>query len=501
VSTLSRAWPFIVGALDVMLALVVSAHVLLRKRDVRAAIGWIGLVWLAPIVGSVTYLVLGINRIKRRGSEIHASMSRVAVGRPLPVELAPSHPDPQVPDELRPLALAVDRVTRNELLPGNLIQPLSHGDTVYPSMLAAIREARESIALATYIFDYDRAGREFVDALADAAGRGIQVRVLIDGVGARYSKPRTSRVLRDRGVRVAEFMSSRLPWRMPYLNLRNHRKILVVDGRSGFTGGMNIREGGYLRLDTERPVRDLHFRLEGPVVGHLFEAFARDWTFTTGEHLEAALWCPQLQPVGRTAARGVPDGPDDDFEKLHWTILAGLAAADRHVRIVTPYFLPDAALTAALNTVALSGARVDIVLPEINNLRIVGWAMRAQLAQVMEYGCRVWLSPPPFDHTKLMLVDDGWALFGSGNWDPRSLRLNFEFNVECYDCELVSRLDGYRETSWPGAVSLPSSETAPRGCSPRTCDGSPAARGTPPPRTGEVVQCGLRARTCEPSAS
>ena len=133
--------------------------------------------------------------------------------------------------------------------------------------------------------------------------------------------------------------------------------------------------------------------------------------------------------------------PDDDFEKLSWTILAGLRAAKRHVRIVTPYFLPDQALLSALNVVALAGVRLDIVLPETSNLRIVGWAMRAQLAQVMEYGARIWLSPAPFDHTKLMLVDDAWALFGSGNWDPRSLRLNFEFNVECYDPDLVTILD------------------------------------------------------------
>jgi cardiolipin synthase len=236
-------------------------------------------------------------------------------------------------------------------------------------------------------------------------------------------------------------MAGVLPWRMPYLNLRSHRKILIVDGRIGFTGGMNIREGGYLRLDTAHPIRDLHFRLEGPVVAHLVDTFAHDWAFTTGEHLDGSLWCPPAPGPGSTAARGISDGPDDDFEKLHWTILAGLAAANERVRIVTPYFLPDQALVSALNVAALRGARVDIVLPEVNNLRVVGWAMRAQLGQVMEYGSRVWVTPPPFDHTKLMLVDDSWALFGSGNWDPRSLRLNFEFNVECYDRDLTARLD------------------------------------------------------------
>jgi len=441
VTMLQTAWPFVAGTLAFLLSLIVSTHILLHKREVRAAVGWIGLAWLAPVVGSILYLVFGINRIKRRGSEIHASMDRIPVPRRLPPTLAPRMPTPPIDETLQPLARAVDRVTHNELTAGNRIEPLRNGDAAYPAMLDAIRGAVTSVALETYIFDMDRAGQEFVEELSAAVRRGVQVRVLIDGVGAAYSKPRAPAILRDRGVRVAQFGGGMVPWRMPYMNLRNHRKILVVDGALGFTGGMNIREGSYLKLDTAYPTRDLQFKLEGPVVSHLVSVFAQDWTHTTGEHLDGDLWCPPISPIGSSTARGVSDGPDDDFEKLVWTILAGLRAADRHVRIVTPYFLPDQALLTALNVVALSGVRLDIVLPETSNLRIVGWAMRAQLAQVMEYGARIWLSPAPFDHTKLMLVDDGWALFGSGNWDPRSLRLNFEFNVECYDPDLVSILD------------------------------------------------------------
>lgn len=440
-ASIISAWPYIAGALTFLLELIVSAHILLHKRDVRAAIGWIGLVWLAPVVGPLAYLLFGINRIKRRGSEIHASMDRTDLPRRLPADLVPTGSPDRLHGSLLPLARAVDRVTRNELVPGNRIVPLRNGDEAYPAMLSAIRGATTSIGLTTYIFDMDRAGRDFVEELAAAVSRGVEVRVLIDAVGAAYSKPRAPAVLGERGVRAAQFGGRLVPWRMPYLNLRNHRKILVVDGQVGFTGGMNIRESCVLAWDTDAPTRDLHFRLEGPVVGHLIEAFARDWTHTTGERLDAAVWYPAAQAAGDTWARGVADGPDDDFEKLHWTILAGLAAADRHVRIVTPYFLPDQALSTALNVASLKGVRVDIVLPEASNLRIVGWAMRAQLSQVMEYGCRVWLSPHPFDHTKLMLVDDAWALFGSGNWDPRSLRLNFEFNVESYDPALVARLD------------------------------------------------------------
>jgi cardiolipin synthase len=169
--------------------------------------------------------------------------------------------------------------------------------------------------------------------------------------------------------------------------------------------------------------------------------FAGDWVFTTRERLEGTGWFPSLDPCGDVAARGIPDGPDEDIGVLRWSLLAALAAAEHSVRIVTPYFLPDQTLVAALNLAALRGVTVDIVIPADNNLRVVGWAMLGQIRQVLKFGCRVWISDPPFDHSKLMVVDGAWTLFGSANWDPRSLRLNFEFDVEGYDDDLAARAE------------------------------------------------------------
>jgi cardiolipin synthase A/B len=262
------------------------------------------------------------------------------------------------------------------------------------------------------------------------------VRVLVDDVGARYSRPRIARRLRRRDVRVAHFMPGLLPWRMPYFNLRNHRKIMVVDGRTAFTGGMNIRDEFWRGMDPHHFARDLHFRIEGPVVCEIQEAFAEDWTFTTGERLEGEAWFPTLASVGDVVARGIFDGPDIDYEKLETVILGALAVARRSVRILTPYFLPDPALLSALGVAALRGVDVEVVVPAENNLALVQWASAAQLDQMIEKGVRVYASPPPFDHGKLMVVDEYWTLVGSANWDPRSLQLNFEFNVECYDAAL-----------------------------------------------------------------
>ncbi len=200
--------------------------------------------------------------------------------------------------------------------------------------------------------------------------------MLVDGVGAAYSKPRSPHVLRKRGIPVHEFLGHLVPWRMAYMNLRNHRKLLVVDGQIGFTGGLNIREGAILDVPSTHPIRDLHFQLEGPVVRHLAEAFAKDWVFSCGEELFSSGWFPVLESRGYAAARGVSDGPDDDFEQLHSTFLAALAGADRSVRIMTPYFLPDQALLVRLSTPRLSGEfAMDVLIPSQSNLRTVGWAM------------------------------------------------------------------------------------------------------------------------------
>ena len=215
---------------------------------------------------------------------------------------------------------------------------------------------------------------------------------------------------------------------------------MVVDGTIGFTGGINIDERNCQEGQPRHPVRDLHFRVTGPVAAQFQEAFADDWVFATGELLQGEPWFSAVEPEGPVLARGIPDGPDNNFETVRLTLLGALACARSSVLVVTPYFLPDASLIAALNVTALRGVHVDLVLPLKNDLALVQWASTALLGQLLERGCRVWLSPPPFDHTKLMLVDELWTLLGSANWDPRSLRLNFEFNVECYDRELATSL-------------------------------------------------------------
>jgi len=216
---------------------------------------------------------------------------------------------------------------------------------------------------------------------------------------------------------------------------------MVVDGRLGFTGGMNIRQGCMESNPGKYPLHDLHFRVEGPVVTQLQDTFADDWEFCTEERLAGDAWFPDVEQIGTCLARGIGDGPDIEFDKIRLGILGAIGCASRSLNIVTPYFLPDQPLISALNVAAMRGVDVNIIVPQKNNLRLVQWACTAQLWQVLQRGCKVWLTPPPFDHTKLMVVDDVWSFIGSANWDARSLRLNFEFNVECYDRKLAAELN------------------------------------------------------------
>ncbi|MDR9502104.1 MAG: phospholipase D-like domain-containing protein [Desulfurivibrionaceae bacterium] len=435
-------WPYLLTLLGLAVILTTAAHILLKKKDTRSATGWLGLVWFSPLLGVVLYWFFGVNRIRRRAKTRYASRATVPLQEAGSVVSASQVEGLSctAANGLAMLCRMTEKVTRQPLMRGNSLVPLVNGDQAYPLMLARIKAARHSISLCSYIFANDQWGNRFRTALKEAQDAGVEVRVLLDGVGARYSLPPITWRLRRDNIPVACFMQTMLPWRFQYLNLRNHRKFLVVDGRSGFTGGMNIQAGHVLEPPPGHPIADLHFQIEGPVVAQLQKIFAEDWAFTTGEKLTGERWFPPLAEVGEGLARGIADGPDEDFDQIRLVIMGALATARRSVQIVTPYFLPDTELLSALCVAALRGIDVQIVVPAQPNLRMVKWAAGVGLEEVLAAGCKVFMSPPPFDHSKLMVVDGAWVLLGSANWDARSLALNFEFNMECYDLELAGAL-------------------------------------------------------------
>ena len=423
----------VLTATHLALASVVTVHALLHKRDPRSAVAWIGLAWLSPVVGSLLYVLLGINRVRTRARsllvvETLADVNAVAASLPATGAFAT-------------VAAAGARLTGRPVLGGNSVRILRNGDQAYPEMLAAIGSAGHSIGLSSYIFRADSAGDEFIAALAAAARRGVEVRVLIDGIGSGYTTSPAYAALRSQDVPVARFLHSVAPWRMPFINLRNHRKLLVIDGQRAFTGGLNIGAENVLASRPKSPVVDTHFCLEGPIVAQLVGCFVADWSFTSGESLRGPAWFPDIGGTGTTCARAVTSGPNQDLEKIELLIMEAVGCARRHVRVMTPYFLPDDRLTVALSLAALRGVAVEIVLPARSNHPWIDWANRAHIDPLLAAGCEIYTHPAPFDHSKLLTIDGQWCLIGSANWDTRSFTLNFEVNVEMYDAQMALAID------------------------------------------------------------
>lgn len=424
-------------AAHLLIATPTALHALLTKRDPRAAWGWIAVCWLFPLAGAALYLIFGINRIHtlaRRRVGFAPSLTPTEL-RELP---APLKSDSADNERLLELVRIGQAMTGRELTFGNSITPLHNGEAAYPAMLAAIASAKRRIDLATYIYRRGEIGERFAAALAAAQARGVEVHVLLDGVADIYYLPRASRLLRHHGLQPQLFLPLRWFPPMLHANLRNHRKLLLIDQQLAFTGGMNIADHHLMQRPHGPRVQDIHFRIEGPVVSQMVEVFNQDWRFVTGEQLLAPAEIAATS--GSVAARVITDGPNEDLDKLLMVLLGALAAAHHRVWIMTPYFIPNPPLVAALQSAALRGVDVSIVLPAQSDQPWINCASRNYFTALLERHVRIFFRPPPFAHTKLFLVDDRYVQLGSANLDDRSLRLNFELVVESIDTDLVESL-------------------------------------------------------------
>lgn len=445
-----------------LLSLAAAGHALLFKSDPRSALVWTSLNLTLPLLGPFLYWCVGINRISRRARGWHESGRRISGTAIYPLEQRDDSIElPAAAAHLHDLRVLADRIVTTPLRDSNRITLLENGDNAYPAMLVAIRRAQESINLSSYIFDADGIGGDFIALLKDAAARGVEVRVIIDALGEKYSRLSPAKLFRNSAVRLVRYLPLR---HGAYINLRNHRKLLIIDGREAFTGGMNIRGRHVLSATAPgQAMLDTHFSVQGPVVADLQRTFLEDWFFVTGEKLDIPTFFPAIEPVGNALVRCISDGPDKEFRKLEQLIIGALSCSNHSVRIMTPYFIPDRAMISALITAALRGVDVQIFLPVLNNLPFVQWAGQALLWELLANGVKVYYQPPPFVHTKLLLVDDVWALIGSANLDTRSLRLNFELNLSIFDAAFAARVRQHFDQALPHAhpISLEEIQNRP----------------------------------------
>ncbi|KGM56758.1 cardiolipin synthetase [Lysobacter arseniciresistens ZS79] len=403
--------------------------IVLQKREPAATLSWLISLAALPYVGFLVYYVFGPQRIHRQ------RLRRIRSRADLPPAPPGSDPTPEAL-ELARLAQGCTGLPPTTAVRATL---LVDGAAKYDALLAAIAEAREHVHLEYYIYEPDRTGTALRDALVERARAGVAVRLLLDAVGSKRVSRRFLQPLVDAGGEVAWFHPLKLRWfwKRPWLNLRTHRKIVVIDGQTCFTGGINITDEQDERL-SEDAYRDLHLCLEGDVVRSLQLVFIEDWAYATGRP-PLRLPVPPPRP-GPVVAQVLVSGPDSPLETIHRLHVGAIHAARERVWLVTPYFVPGEAAMMSLTSAALGGLDVRLLVPKMSDSRLVTYAARSYFDELLSAGVRIYEYGPRLLHTKALLCDDDLAIVGSANFDHRSFRLNFEVSVLFRDGGLHDRL-------------------------------------------------------------
>ncbi len=429
--------------------ILITLHCLRRRRNASATILWIFLAWAFPLFGPLLYISFGIDRVADRGFE--KFLTEAYLLRAREETAAPRAYWHQLSGE--PGSTAIQRGfnhTLDTLLPdhpslaGNRLTPLVTGDEAYPKMLAAIRGATRHIHLQTFIIGHRGVGREFMDALAAKAAEGVEIRVLYDrfgSTGAHWSGL-FNKYRKLPGVHIAGWTQANLFKRQFQINLRNHRKALIIDGKHAFFGGINLHDKN-TSAHKDGPIRDYHFQVEGPLVQELQYAFLRDWYFITREDpsiLLSETFFPQIKPGGEHTARLINSGPSTEKNVAIETFFSAITLAKKQILAVTPYFVPPAEVHRALLSAALRGIDVRLIVPQKNNHRTAGLASRALYEDLLLAGVKIYERRPPFIHAKALVIDGELALIGTANLDNRSLALNYETAAAVYSTEFADAM-------------------------------------------------------------
>lgn len=435
--------------------IAVTIYCLRNRKDPSASLLWIFVAWSLPFIGILLFLAFGINKAPSKGWQKHRINLKLMAERraredaELPLAYWRSLRsdmtcDPEQ-ESARDFNDALNRLfPDNTLLRGNDIAPLVCGDEAYPAMLAAIREAKHHIHLQTFILGHEEIGRLFLEALRERAEKGVQVRLLYDAFGSTFAmiNGQIRRYRNTPNMQIAGWSQSNPIKRHMQINLRNHRKALIVDGTRAFIGGINLRRENISRAG--RPaIRDYHFALCGPIVYEVQYTFLRDWYYITDENPERLLIAEHFQPCdlgGSTAARIINTAPKGQNDVMTDVFFAAIQAARKQLIIVTPYFVPPSDIIRSVRAAALRGVDTRLLLPQKNNHFYAGLASRALYEDLLRAGVKVYERQPPFIHAKALIADDALSIIGTSNFDVRSLKLNYETNLAVFDTVFINKL-------------------------------------------------------------
>jgi cardiolipin synthase len=449
-------WSWVVApALHVLSFILVCVDCLRQRREAASTLLWIFVAWTFPVVGPLIYLYFGLHRVPRKGFKKHTANQRFLAERQareeetLPLAYWRAVHDAgrvEPPTAVgRDMNQALDRLLPNHhLLGGNAITPLVDGDGTFPEFRRAIRQAQHHIHLQSFIIGNDIIGREMLGLLAERAEHGIEVRIMYDRFGSAYAVLR-GLFRRYRGtpnLQLAGWTQANLLKKQFQVNLRNHRKVLVIDGREAFMGGINLSAEN-VTSGKGPPIRDYHFMIRGPVVQELQYAFMQDWHFITGEdpgEILQEIYFPHIDAEGAALTRLINSGPGHDLARIRDAFFLSFMSARRQILAVTPYFVPPREILQALRSASLRGVDVRLVIPAKGNHIYAALASRALYEELLWAGVRIFERREPFLHAKAVIVDDAFALVGTANLDARSLHLNYETNMVVHDDTFVNAL-------------------------------------------------------------
>jgi len=436
-------WSVLYYALEWVIR-VVMLFVVTRRRQPTSAMAWRLVIFFLPVPGLVLYLLIGENRLPRRRADRHARLLEDLAAVRCRFEHHPSMIHPELAPEAMPTVTLAERLGSMAILGGNDGEILTETEEVIDRLVADIDSATQHVHLLYYIYANDATGRRVAEALRRAVERGVSCRVLVDAVGSRPMLKRLGPQMLAWGVQIHSALPvNLLRRRMARLDLRNHRKLAVIDGRVAYAGSQNLVNADYGRRDLAW--HDMSVRLTGPIVLQLQAVFVGDWYFETGEALDSQSVFPDPPITGSIAAQTLPSGPDYPTENYQRMVVAALHAARRHVIITSPYFIPDDGFLQALEVAVLRGVRVELILPRRCDQVLVGAASRAYYDDLLDLGVEVHLFEPGLLHAKTMTIDDAVALIGSSNFDIRSFSLNFEISLLFYGSHVTERLRARQE--------------------------------------------------------
>jgi cardiolipin synthase len=439
---LSGDLPAWAAALGAVLTAVTIPWVLVTKKDSTSAVAWCLLVLLLPLLGPVLFFLLGYQHVyrplqRKRRHQRHFKKRHPASQRELLPGLSRKAPPDTTWEGMGHLA---QRLGAFPVTPGNAVTLYHDGPPAFDAMFEAIRSARHHAHLEFFIFQRDATGRRFLELLARKAREGVEVRLVYDAMGTRHLSRSVLREFWAAGGKSCAFLPINPLRKRMQVNMRNHRKILVVDGRVGFTGGLNIGTE-YTSADPRWGFwRDTHLRLEGPAVAGLQRVFIEDWDFASGEHLQGPQYFAAA-PAGNLAVQVVQAGPDQDDNAIRDVYFAAAQRARHRLWIMSPYFVPDAGLRDALRLAGYRGLDVRLLCQYHPDKWIPYFAARYYWGEVLDAGVQVYQYTKGMMHAKVVLADGEWASVGSANFDNRSLHLNFEVNCLLYARELVAELE------------------------------------------------------------